>query len=140
MLGDKHAKGDGDIRKDFPGGWKGDIKNAFEASGRTTKQNTYFNFTKKLFNWRKDNRAIHVGKTMQFLPENNVYVYFRYTDSEKVMVVINNNPTAQEVGLARFSEMIKGSTSGKEILFEKIINFSEKLKIAGKTSMIIVLK
>ena len=140
MLGNKDAKGDGDIRRDFPGGWKGDVKNAFEASGRTATQNAYFNFTKKLFNWRKENKAIHVGKTMQFLPENNVYVYFRYTDSEKVMVIINNNPTPQEVDVARFSEMIKGSTSGKEILSEKRIDLTKKLKIAGKTSMIIVLK
>jgi L-rhamnose mutarotase len=30
-----------------------------------------------------------------YIPENNVYVYFRYTDKKTVMVVINNNPTQQ---------------------------------------------
>ncbi|MBL4568220.1 MAG: glycoside hydrolase family 13 protein [Flavobacteriaceae bacterium] len=139
MLGNKKTKGDGDIRKDFPGGWKGDLKNAFKASGRTAKQNTYFNFTKKIFNWRKTNTAIHVGKTMQYLPENNVYVYFRYTTSQKVMVVINNNPNAQEFDLNRFSEMIQNSKTGKEIITNKTIDLTVNLKIEGKTSMIIEL-
>lgn len=137
MVGNKDQKGDGDIRRDFPGGWKGDVKNAFKASGRTATQNAYFNFTKKLLNWRKTNKAIHVGKTMQFLPQNNVYVYFRYIDAKKVMVVINNNPKSQELDLNRFSEMIQGATSGKEILTDKKIQLTGKLKIEGKSSMII---
>jgi len=137
MLGNKEKKGDGDIRRDFPGGWQGDTNNAFTAKGRTAMQKEYFNFTKKVLNWRKNTEVIHTGKTMQFLPENNVYVYFRYNDTKKVMVVINNNPEAQELQLSRFSEMIKGIASGKDIISDKVITLKEKLKIEGKSSMII---
>ena len=53
MTGNKEKRGDGDIRRDFPGGWKGDINNAFTAKGRTKKQNDNFNCTKKLLNFQK---------------------------------------------------------------------------------------
>ncbi len=140
MLGNKEKNGDGDIRKDFPGGWQADSSNAFTEKGRTEKQNEYFNFTKKVLNWRKNTEVIHTGKTMQFLPENNVYVYFRYSDTEKVMVVINNNQEAQELHLNRFTEMIKGITSGKDIISDKEVSLENTLKVEGKLSMIIELK
>jgi len=88
MAGDKN-KGDADIRRDFPGGWNGDTNNAFTKAGRTTEQNQYFDFTSKLFNWRKTNEAVHFGKMKHYIPDNNVYVYFRYTDTQSVMVVMN---------------------------------------------------
>ncbi|VAV83632.1 Neopullulanase, partial [hydrothermal vent metagenome] len=107
MLGNKDKHGDGDIRRDFPGGWQSDTNNAFTKEGRTEKQKAYFNFTKKLLNWRKGNKVIHSGKTMHFIPEHNVYVYFRYNDTGKVMVIINNSKERQELNLSRFAEMIK---------------------------------
>ena len=140
MLGNRDTKGDGDIRRDFPGGWQGDTNNAFVASGRTKLQNDYFNFTKKVFNWRKEKAVIHSGKTMQFVPQDNVYVYFRYSDIEKVMVVINNNPEAQELDLNRFKEMIKDSKFGKDILSDEAVSLGNTLKVEGKSSMIIELK
>ena len=44
----KKENGDGDIRRDFPGGWLTDNKNAFLKEERTIQQNNYFEFTKKL--------------------------------------------------------------------------------------------
>ncbi len=138
MQGDK-SKGDGDIRRDFPGGWQSDNNNAFTREGRTEAQNAYFNFTGKLLNWRKGNKVIHFGKTMHFIPEHNVYVYFRYNNTSKVMIVINNNKESQELNLNRFAEMIKETKSGKEVFSGKTINLQTILKIEGKASLIIEL-
>jgi glycosidase len=77
MAGSKSV-GDGDIRRDFPGGWNGDENNAFPKSGRNVSQEQFFDFTSKLFNWRKTKSVIHSGKMKHYIPENNVYVYFRY--------------------------------------------------------------
>ncbi|MEZ4803569.1 MAG: glycoside hydrolase family 13 protein [Gelidibacter sp.] len=139
MMGDKNTKGDGDIRQDFPGGWAGDDHNAFTSEGRTKTESSYFDFTKKLFNWRKNKGVIHFGKTMHFIPYDNVYVYFRYNDTEKVMVVINNNPEMQTFGLKRFNEMIQGSKVGLDIISGQNVSLEGDLTIAGKTSMIIEL-
>jgi hypothetical protein len=59
MSGDKD-KGDADIR--FPGGWLGDENNAFTKERPYLGQNQYFDFTSKLFQWRKTNEAVHLVK------------------------------------------------------------------------------
>ena len=138
MAGDK-GKGDGDIRRDFPGGWIGDSQNAFAASGRTKEQNEYFDFTKKLLNWRKTNEAIHNGKTLHYIPNNNVYVYFRYTDNKRVMVVINNNKENQSLDLKRFSEGIKNFTKGKDIISDKDFDLKTNLSVPAKSSLVLEL-
>lgn len=138
MAGDK-SKGDGDIRRDFPGGWKADKQNAFTEVGRTVKQKEYFDFTKKLMNWRKGKEVIHSGKTLHYIPQSNVYVFFRYNAKESVMVVLNNNPKPQKIDLSRFSEGIKEFTSGKDILSGKVIDLDNELEIGGKTPMILEL-
>ncbi|MBW7674051.1 glycoside hydrolase family 13 protein [Chryseobacterium chendengshani] len=139
MAGDK-GKGDGDIRRDFPGGWKDDSNNGFVQSGRTETQNQYFDFTKKLLNWRKSKEVIHTGKTLHYVPENNVYVYFRYNDKERIMTVINNNPEKQVVNLKRFSEGLKSFTKGKDIISDEEISLQNSLIISGKSSMILEIK
>ncbi len=140
MMGDKDAKGDGDIRRDFPGGWEGDDASAFTQAGRTDTQNDFYSFTKKLLNYRKNKEVLHFGKLLQFLPEDNVYVYFRYNEEETVMVVMNNNSEDKEISLDRFAEGIKDHTSGTDILSGEVVDLSGKLKIKAKSPMVIELK
>lgn len=139
MQGEK-SKGDGDIRRDFPGGWPGDKQNAFTAEGRNELQQKYFNFSKKLMNWRKHKKVIHQGKTLHYIPENNVYVYFRIADNERVMVVLNNSPKAQTIDLNRFKEGIDSFTQGKDVLSDRNFELTDSLKIEGKTPLIIELE
>ncbi|MBD3583113.1 glycoside hydrolase family 13 protein [Flavobacterium selenitireducens] len=139
MAGDK-GKGDGDIRRDFPGGWKADASNAFTAEGRSETQKKYFDFSSKLFNWRKSKSVIHTGKTMQFIPEHNVYVYFRYDDKETVMVVINNSDKPSIVKTERFAEAFRNFSTGKDVITGNSVNLKEDINIAPKSSWILELK
>ena len=139
MAGDKN-KGDADIRKDFPGGWNGDSNNAFTKSGRTIEQQKYFDFTSKLFNWRKSATVIHSGKMTHYIPENNVYVYFRYTEAESVMVVINNSNNNQTFKTKRFNESIQNYQTGKDILSGKTIDLKNDITIEGKSVLVLELK
>jgi glycosidase len=139
MSGDKN-KGDADIRQDFPGGWKGDKNNAFIKSGRTPEQEKYFDFTSKLFNWRKTNEAVHFGKMTHYIPENNVYVYFRYTHNKTVMVVMNNGTTGQTIKTNRFQENIKNSKTGKDVLTGKAYDLENEISIEGKSVFILELE
>jgi glycosidase len=139
MNGDK-GKGDADIRRDFPGGWKADSNNAFTKQGRTAEQQKFFDFSSKLFTWRKSKDVIHSGKTTHYIPENNVYVYFRYNEKETVMVVINNNSEKQILKTNRFKENIQNFKSGKEVLSGKIIDLNTEIEIEGKSALILELK
>jgi glycosidase len=139
MAGDK-GKGDADIRQDFPGGWNGDANNAFTKQGRTAEQQKFFEFSSKLFTWRKSKEVIHSGKMTHYLPDNNVYVYFRHNDKETVMVIINNAPDTQKINSTRFQENIKSFISGIDILSGKTIDLKNEITIEGKTALILELK
>ncbi|MFI0427528.1 MAG: glycoside hydrolase family 13 protein [Flavobacterium sp.] len=139
MAGDK-GLGDGDIRRDFPGGWTGDKNNAFLKSERTAEQEKFHAFTSKLFNWRKNKTVIHTGKTTHYIPENNVYVYFRYNEKESVMVIVNNNPEKQVFKTNRFSENIKNFKTGIDVLTSVTMDLKNDISIDGKSVLILELK
>lgn len=135
MTGKKQV-GDGDIRRDFPGGWPEDTQNAFSENGRVSKQAKYYDFSKKLIQWRKTNAAIHFGKTLHYVPRDDVYVYFRYTDDERVMIIVNNNTLDQKISLNRYSEGIAGRTQAFEIISEAAFKLPKVLKIPAETTLI----
>ena len=139
MAGDKN-KGDADIRRDFPGGWNGDSNNAFTKSGRTEEQQKYFDFTSKLFNWRKSKSVIHNGKMTHYIPENNVYVYFRYNESESVMVIINNSNEKQTFKTNRFQENINNYKTGKDVLSNSTFDLKNDITVEAKSILILELK
>jgi neopullulanase len=139
MSGSKSV-GDGDIRRDFPGGWNGDTQNAFTKSGRTEEQQKYHYFTSKLFNWRKSKEVIHTGKTTHYAPENNVYIYFRHNEKESVMVVINNSTETKTFATNRFQENIQNYTSGNDFITDKSVDLKKDIMIEGKSVLILELK
>ena len=139
MKGDK-GKGDADIRRDFPGGWNGDTNNAFNKEGRTAEQQKFFEFSSKLFTWRKSKEVIHSGKTTHYVPDNNAYVYFRYNEKETVMVIINNNSEKQTLKTNRFLESIQNLKSGKDVLSGKTFDLNKEIEIEGKSALILELK
>ncbi|WP_417429013.1 glycoside hydrolase family 13 protein [Halpernia sp.] len=140
MRGNKDKLGDADIRRDFPGGWKSDKENAFNPKTQTAFQQEYYDFSSKLLNWRKDKTVIHIGKTKHYVPENNVYVYFRYNENESVMVIINNNEKDQTLKLNRFAESLHNYTKGKDIISNKDFDLKNDLTISAKSSLILDLK
>lgn len=139
MVGDK-SKGDGDIRRDFPGGWPGDKHNAFNPAERTPTERTYFDYAARLFNWRKGKAVIHYGRTKHYLPQDEVYVYFRYNDHESVMVALNNSEKEQMLTLPRFAESLSKYTQGKDVITGETHPLGKTLSIAPKTAMVLELQ
>ncbi|MNX20615.1 Cyclomaltodextrinase [compost metagenome] len=139
MAGNK-SDGDAAIRLDFPGGWKGDTNNAFTKAGRNAEQEKFFDFTSKLFQWRKTNEAVHSGKTTHYIPEDNVYVYFRYTNSKTVMVVINNSEKNQTIKTNRFQENIQNFSAGKDVLTNKLVDLKSDIAIESQSALILELQ
>ena len=129
---------DGLIRSDFPGGWDGDKSNKFTADGRTPAENDAFNYVRKLANYRKNTTALQTGKMMQYIPENGVYVYFRYDDSKTVMVIYNGGDNDKTITTDRYFERIKGAKQAKNIITGETIDLS-KLAIGNKSTLVLEL-
>lgn len=132
---------DGLRRGDFYGGWDTDTKNAFTGSGLTNEEKLAKDYFSKLLNWRKTNEAVTKGKYIHYAPERNeVYVYFRYNDKQKVMVLLNKNSEAVTLDLKRYVQMIPAKFSAKDIITDKEYTFENELTIAAKTAMILEIK
>jgi len=134
------SKGDGAARIDFPGGWKGDRKNLFTGLRMNKKEREIFEHTRKLFNWRKHAGAIHEGKTTHFLPENNTYAFFRYTDKESVFVFLNPSKKDVKVKWEKFNECLEGYTSALNILTGRKVSLDRGFTVKARESMVIELK
>ncbi len=139
MTGHEHD-GHGFIREDFAGGWEGDENNAFTSGGRTPEQNEAFNFLRRLMNWRKSSKAVQNGKLTHYLPENGVYVYFRHTEEESVMVMLNNTNEDKEVDLSRFAKNIGGFETGKSVLNRMYFDKLDTIVVPAKSPLIIELE
>ena len=139
MTGREHD-GHGFIREDFPGGWQGDAVNAFTGEGLSAEQKEAQAFMKQIMNWRKNNKAVTTGKLKHFLPEDGVYVYFRYTDEETVMVVINNNDESRTFKTQRFDECLNGWTTGTDIISRTWFDQLKMISVPAMSARIIELK
>jgi glycosidase len=130
----------GIIRSDFPGGWQGDIKNGFSNVGLSSKQIETKNHIQKLLKWREKMGVIHHGKMIHFAPDNNIYVYFRYDNDEKVMVVLSLNKMDVSLNLKRFKEMLPESFNAFDIISGKKLEVANSLLVPSNKSMILEIK
>ena len=140
LMANPNSDSHGEIRGEFPGGWNDHSSNAFTQEGLSQKQKEAQELIKTLFNYRKNTPALHDGKLLHFAPDNGVYVYFRYNDSQKVMVILNKNPKTQELDLSRFAEIMKGVSEGKDILSGETVDLRQRLLIDGEMARVIELR
>ena len=133
------ANPDGKVREDFPGGWPTDTVDKFNEAGRTVFENEIFNHVKTLANYRKDNSVLQTGKMMQYVPEDAIYVYFRYNDDKTVMVVMNTGEKEAMVETTRFEERIKTATQAKDIITGEIVDLTKPMKLNEKTTLVLEL-
>ena len=121
LMKNKKEGSDAPVREDFPGGWPDDKPkdNRFTQEGRSEKQNEAYNYISTLANYRKSSSALTTGKTMQFVPKDNLYVYFRYDNKQTVMVITNTGDKAVKPDWKPFSERMNGFTQARNVITNK---------------------
>ncbi len=132
--------GDGAKRAEMPGGWEGDERSVFTSAGRTDAENDMHGFVSTITNWRKTSEAIHEGKLIHYVPENNVYVYFRYTDNDRVMVIMNMNDEPVTISRDKHIQLLRGFTKGQSITENRSYDVSKDFEVPGKTTTVLELK
>ncbi len=131
---------DSEYRKDFPGGWAGDVISGFTGNGLTDQEKDAQDFIRKLLLWRKNKVVIHTGKLIHFVPFDGIYVFFRTNDQEKVMVVLNKNPQESQLNTSRLAEMLDGCSGATEIVTGKKWNDLAHLTLPAKSIRIFELE
>lgn len=141
MMGHENRGGDDEIwRQTMPGGFPNDSRSVFTKEGRTQKENEIHEYTKKLIHWRNSSPAIHEGKLVHFIPQDNVYVYFRVHKDQTVMVVMNNSEENRTLERVRFAEILDKFKAGKNVMNNRTIDLSDDFSVDAKSTIILELK
>ncbi|HEU4641177.1 MAG TPA: alpha-amylase family glycosyl hydrolase [Gemmatimonadaceae bacterium] len=86
---------DPDDRRDFPGGWPGDPRDAFDASGRTPAEQDVWTHLHALLRLRAERPELRQAPTEQLYVGEQAYVYRR----GRTVVALNNDTSRVEVHL-----------------------------------------
>ena len=137
MMNGTKAVTDGNVRKDFPGGFPGDSHNAFTEQGRTKAENDMFRWLSRLLHWRQNNPLITKGKMTQFIPHNGVYVVARHFQGRTVMTILNGTTQPATFEVARYKEMIGNAKRGKDVPTGLYYDLSRDHKLKPRQTLVL---
>jgi len=137
LMNGTKAVTDGNVRKDFPGGFPGDTKNCFTREGRTQAENAMFDWLSRLLHWRQGNDVIVKGKQTQFIPYKGIYVVARQYNGKTVLTIINGNRKQAEMQLDRYAEVIGNTTAARDVITGRTVKLDKKLTLKSRQAMII---
>ena len=140
LMGNPGTEDHGIIRSDFPGGWEGDAVNAFTGEGLTTQQKEAFAYIQSLAKLRRESCALNMGTLLHYIPQNEVYVYFRSFEDEHKMVVLNRNSEEVSLDLGRFQQGLEGFSAATEVWTGETTPLGETFTIAPMGALIFDLK
>ena len=136
-------EGDGAIRIDMPGGWPGDSRSVFTASGRTPEENEAFNYMSRILQWRKTSEAVRHGKLIQYAPLSqygDCYVYARIKDNDRVLVILNGSDKDADLDMSRYSDVTADCTSGRDIISGATFSLVSTMHVPARGTFILELK
>lgn len=90
---------DPDNRRDFPGGFPGDKRDAFTATGRTESEARVYEHLRKLIGLRQSFAPLRRGAMADLLVKEHQYAFARTLPGQSAIVVLNNDSKAATVRL-----------------------------------------
>ena len=137
LMNGTKEKTDGNVRKDFPGGFPGDKINKFTREGRTKAENAMFDWTSRLLHWRQNNDVIINGSQTQFIPQHGVYVLARQHNGKTVLTILNGKKADNQVDVARYAEVIGSHTTATDVLTGATIDLTKNIPLGQRQAMVL---
>ena len=140
LMNGTKAVTDGNVRRDFPGGFPGDTHNAFTKEGRTKAENAMFNWVSRLLHWRNGNKVVTEGKQTQFIPYDGVYVVARTLGNKAVLTVLNGTGKQKKLAVSRYAEIIGQCADATNVLTGRKVNVSKDVTLQPRATMVLELE
>jgi len=121
--------GDPDNRRDFPGGWREDARNAFTEEGRTREQQELFSYVQAILTLRREHAALSSGRLWHLFSDETSYVFARESEEGRLVVVFNNSK-ARAIDVTLRDTPLQGAASAARLFGEASV------KLAGKEAHI----
>ena len=141
---------DGNVRKDFPGGFPGDTHNAFTREGRTKAEQQMFQWLSRLLHWRQNNPVITKGRQTQFIPYEGVYVVARRLEAAAapqhsqqggrpgtVLTVLNGTSKPAVMQVKRYEEVIGSAKRARDVLTGRYYDLSRNVELKPRQSLVL---
>ena len=139
---------DGNVRKDFPGGFPGDTHNAFTREGRTKQEQQMFQWLSRLLHWRQNNPVITRGRQTQFIPYEGVYVIARrledraldqpnHVATRTVLTVLNGTTKPATLQVERYAEVIGSAQRARDVLTGRYYDLSRHVDLKPRQSLVL---
>lgn len=130
---------DPDNRRDFPGGFPGDSRSAFDARGRTATEEKMWEWTRNWIRLRREHSAIRDGRLIDLFCDDDSYAYARQDPNETVIVVINRATSEKQVAIPAGvinvpdgSRLVPVLGAGSGVL---VANRTATLRVPAKTAV-----
>jgi len=88
---------DPDNRRDFPGGFPHDTRNAFQSAGRSKDEQRMWEWTRDWIRLRREHAAIRHGRLIDLFYDDDAYAFARQDEKETVIIVINRAATERKI-------------------------------------------
>ena len=128
---------DGNVRKDFPGGFPGDTHNCFTKEGRSKAEQSMFTWLSRLLHWRQGNAVITKGQQIQFIPYNGIYVIARQYNGKTALTILNGTSKPATLDVKRYAEVIGNAAKVKDILTNRYYDLSSDLELKPRQALIL---
>lgn len=138
--------GDPDNRRDFPGGFPADARDAFTEKGRTIDEQQVFDHVKKLIALRRELAPLRRGTLVHLFVGEQQYAYARTLNNQTVVMIFNNDvkPASVEFDArlasvsngARLTDRLQMNTFGVKPAEVVITNNNFKVEMPGRTAAI----
>lgn len=129
-------------RKDFPGGFRGDKRNAFTREGRTKDEQEVFQHIQTLTRLRHELESLRRGALLNLHVSEQQYAYARRTKNATVLIVINNERKAAQI---EFEVAAAGLTDGMVLVDQlgvsrevRVMNGKLKVTLPERSAAILV--
>ncbi len=137
LMNGTKAVTDGNVRKDFPGGFPGDTHNCFTAEGRTKAENGMFDWLSQLLHWRQGNEVITKGSQTQFIPYKGVYVIARQYNGKTVLTILNGKHADNELTVNRYAEVIGNHKTATDVITGKTVDLTKNIPLSQRQALIV---
>lgn len=111
---------DPDNRRDFPGGFPGDTRNAFTPAGRTAEEQAVFVHTQSLLALRREHASLTRGTLHHISVAQDHYAFVRENGNDRLLIVFNSSANPQQLSLDLAETPLENATA-----LEPLFNASE---------------
>ncbi len=129
---------DPDNRRDFPGGFPGDDRNAFDSGGRRAKEQKMYEWTRAWIRLRAEHPALRQGKLIDLFYDDDTYVFARQVQTETIIVAFNRADKKREITIPAAAIGIRSGATLAPLLRTSvavpIVNGSATLTVAARTA------